>query len=1143
MVPFEIQKQAEHYLIQTEAHREKCKNEKKGKNGMKQKEKFKRFMAFLLAAVMILSMCATAFAKETSAPSAKTETESNQEETISEAVQSFLSAVAAIEVPEEINEETGTALNEQIGAAQDAYDALSAEELKREDVQEAAAAMQKAVNALTGGAEPTAVAQKYVTLRPTDALGYSVGAAKVQVGDTVKSYNGNASYTVRSVNGQEITVWVYLDNLGSFYFPAASSLWENAVSVEYVYWSGDNDGEKSENGSGMVGNGAALSNVGLATYYINKVSSSGGDSGSTTLQVNTVFTGDVNKTVNGMPFEVTVGSGYSPVDYATGFDKDNYTYSFTKAERNFGNGLFKLYSSSSSGNTSVTTPAREFYPASGANVVTVYYTATKKTQTIYNYAINYDTQGGSEIASTTQSSTATSVTLNVTSDEPAKAGYVFKGWAESEGSVSADAKNSYTLTSSNPTKTLYAVWEEDKTITVAGSSTLNITKEFTGDITSVPENFRMEYSYKNLATNETVNDVIELTRNGNILTGSIQLPYYNNVETGTTYPLSIKEVNADVEGYNMVISGSGAMNDIDQTNDCFKFSISATNESTLNRTVTNTYTSVPDWDNLKVNKSADKQTAKPGEEVTYSIEVTNNTGKTLKDIKVSDTLNENLTFVSAGTEGQYDEEAGVITWTITSLANGQSADLTLKAKVKDDVSDGTTIGNTAVISGAEDEDGNTLPDGSDPKDDVYITVENPEPASGLEVTKTADKTEVKPGESITYTIKVNNTADQEITGIMLKDYLPNEITGNMEISSNDGINGFTSANNVITWKSFSLAANASKSVKVTVKISENVENGTIITNKAEASADGYEPVKDQADTTVNTGEPTPVKPDWDKLAVEKTVDKQTVKPGENVIYTIKVTNNTGKDLTDITISDTLDQNLTFSSAGAEGKYDEALRKVTWMIGSLENGKSTKVTLEASISKDAADKAEIKNTAIISGAEADDEKLPDDKQPDDDVVLTVDDPDTPDDGKEPGNPDTPDDGKQPVNPSTPDDGKQPADPGTSGDTNQPGNPSTPGDANQPGSSDVTDNTGDPGSSDVTDNTSPNAGSDASDDAKQSDNTKQSGKSDASDNTDQEKVQLKETPKTGDTSNVFLWGALLSVSLLGVVVTLYLRKKRL
>ena len=42
---------------------------------------------------------------------------------------------ASFVIPEEVNEETGPVLNEQIGAAQNAYDALSEEELAREDVQ------------------------------------------------------------------------------------------------------------------------------------------------------------------------------------------------------------------------------------------------------------------------------------------------------------------------------------------------------------------------------------------------------------------------------------------------------------------------------------------------------------------------------------------------------------------------------------------------------------------------------------------------------------------------------------------------------------------------------------------------------------------------------------------------------------------------------------------------------------------------------------------------------------------------------------------------------------------------------------------------------------------------------------------------
>lgn len=103
-----------------------------------------RFTCLLLALLMACTLLpATVFAEGGEANAAETPA----------AVQAFLSAVEAISIPEEINDETGPALNEQIGAAQDAYDALSEEELAREDVQAAAAVMQQAADALTGGAE------------------------------------------------------------------------------------------------------------------------------------------------------------------------------------------------------------------------------------------------------------------------------------------------------------------------------------------------------------------------------------------------------------------------------------------------------------------------------------------------------------------------------------------------------------------------------------------------------------------------------------------------------------------------------------------------------------------------------------------------------------------------------------------------------------------------------------------------------------------------------------------------------------------------------------------------------------------------------------------------------------------------------
>lgn len=107
-----------------------------------------RFTCLLLALLMACTLLpATVFAEGGEANAAETPA----------AVQAFLSAVEAISIPEEINDETGPALNEQIGAAQDAYDALSEEELAREDVQAAAAVMQQAADALTGGAEALAL--------------------------------------------------------------------------------------------------------------------------------------------------------------------------------------------------------------------------------------------------------------------------------------------------------------------------------------------------------------------------------------------------------------------------------------------------------------------------------------------------------------------------------------------------------------------------------------------------------------------------------------------------------------------------------------------------------------------------------------------------------------------------------------------------------------------------------------------------------------------------------------------------------------------------------------------------------------------------------------------------------------------------
>lgn len=114
-----------------------------------------------------------------------------------------------------------------------------------------------------------------VTLRPTSGLNLTT---KVSVGDTVRSYNGNASYTVKEIKSQygertTIVLNAYLNNNGSFYFPKATDLWNvpSGKAVDYVYWSGNGSGKKTENGSGLTSNGAAGANVGTGVYYFKNV--------------------------------------------------------------------------------------------------------------------------------------------------------------------------------------------------------------------------------------------------------------------------------------------------------------------------------------------------------------------------------------------------------------------------------------------------------------------------------------------------------------------------------------------------------------------------------------------------------------------------------------------------------------------------------------------------------------------------------------------------------------------------------------------------------------------------------------------------------------------------------------------------------
>ena len=277
-------------------------------------------------------------------------------------------------------------------------------------------------------------------------------------------------------------------------------------------------------------------------------------------------------------------------------------------------------------------------------------------------------------------------------------------------------------------------------------------------------------------------------------------------------------------------------------------------------------------------KTADKEkVTTAGEEIIYTITVTNTGNTTLKDIAVKDDM------------------AGINT-KIDTIEVGKSASVTGTYTVKQsDIDKGGKIHNVATVGDKS------------PEKDVPV-----EQNSSYTAVKTADKEKVTAaGEIITYTITVTNTGNTTLKDIAVKDDMA-------------GIN--TKIDTIEVGKSASVTGT------YTVKQSD-IDKGGKIHNVA--TVGDKSPEKD-----------VPVEQNSSYTAV-KTADKEKVTAaGEIITYTITVTNTGNTTLTDIAVKDDM--------AGIDTKID-----------TIEVGKSASVTGTYTVKQEDIDKGgKIHNVATV-----------------------------------------------------------------------------------------------------------------------------------------------------------------------------------
>lgn len=389
-------------------------------------------------------------------------------------------------------------------------------------------------------------------------------------------------------------------------------------------------------------------------------------------------------------------------------------------------------------------------------------------------------------------------------------------------------------------------------------------------------------------------------------------------------------------------------------------------------------TFVPAMADLSLTKNVDNNRPNVGENVTFTIVVSNAGPDPASGVSVQDRLPTGLSFVSASPQaGSYNQVSGV--WDLGNLSAGGSATLSL-------VATSTTaelVTNVAEVRTSNQLDPDSSPGNGDPNEDdqASVTVEGQQ--IDLQLTKQVDNERPNVGDEVRFTVRVENVGPSDATGVSVRDLLPDGITLQSSNASRGGYSPLTGI-----WDIGSIAVDGSATLDLFAVIDQILSDE----NVAEViSAD-----QPDVDSTPDNGIPSeddqdavPIITQVSDLSLTKTTSRDRPNVGEEFTFTVTLRNDGPDAATNIVVMDALPEGVSFvSSAPSQGGYDPQSGR--WTVGNLNDGAVASLQIVALVESI----GEITNTAeLIAVDQADPDSTPNNNvgSEDDQDSVTIDPP--------------------------------------------------------------------------------------------------------------------------------------------------------
>ncbi len=222
----------------------------------------------------------------------------------------------------------------------------------------------------------------------------------------------------------------------------------------------------------------------------------------------------------------------------------------------------------------------------------------------------------------------------------------------------------------------------------------------------------------------------------------------------------------------------------------------------------------------------------------------------------------------------------------------------------------------------------------------------------LAISKTASATVIAPGESLIYTITVENTGNIPPAPFTITDTL------SLGLDIVSSAPEASVSNQVAVWNVASIAGGQTLVFELEVLIDENLLADEVVSNTAWlAVPDGFLLASESAEVNIGA---------HSDLLITKMVAEDVSLIGDSLYYTINVYNTGNIPSTQTIINDELPEHVSFISASHSGAIVDGT--VSWNIGEMMPGDSVNVSLAVLVDADMPANSDLTNTANVENAQ-------------------------------------------------------------------------------------------------------------------------------------------------------------------------------